>query len=779
MELLTLLKANIKHKKGSFISVAILTLLIVTVASTAIGVLQNYRTAQNKAIAESSVGNSNIIISSGYLSDELFDAVQSSSLVDRVEVAKALKSTGTIETSTISDYNLYFLLKLDDKLRLFNDDHSGFADSIPALGKDEVYLPYGLHSKLSLKTGDTVTIPFGDNSYEFTIKGFVQEPAMGTMTIGWKYVFINEEDYNEISNKNKENAETYVDVLRIFKADSSMSDSKFQRELNLETGISRNAVSTLTKQQILNYTGMFVEIVCNVVLGFSAVLFVIVLVVTAHSIITECEIEYVNLGILKSQGFTTGNITNLFMLQYLLAELIGSVLGVMLSVPLERIISRLFMSITALLPENTVPVVQGVGLTAAIIVITAALIFAVTRKVTHISPVRAISGGSEEVYFACRLNAPIAKKALTSSIALRSFTSAKRRYVGIVFITALLTFFAVTVNILGGAVRSRSSMEAMGTLIPDLTVASNEEDAAFDINEIEDVIEKHSAIKRKYYLCWGYLSLNGESLMSEIYQYPEYIPGILKGRAPLYDNEIIVTRSVADDLELKMGDTVRVCGSERDSDYLITGFYQSSSDNGKAFAMSYDGARKVTDDKISYYGIVLENEREKKAIADELNSLYGNTITVRSYDWDSAGHKYDAFHIAVLAIRILIYVFTIVFSLVTVIMICTKAFTQERTDIGIYKALGFTVGKLRLQFAVRFFIVSLVGGVIGAVAGSMFSVKLLDLIFSLFGVSKVVPEYTAFTFIGAVAFVSLCVLVFSFIVSGKVKRVEIRELVTE
>ena len=307
----------------------------------------------------------------------------------------------------------------------------------------------------------------------------------------------------------------------------------------------------------------------------------------------------------------------------------------------------------------------------------------------------------------------------------------------------------------------------------------NDENVAFDINEIEDAIEKHSAIKRKYYLCWGYLSLNGESLMSEIYQFPEYIPGILKGRAPLYDNEIIVTKPVADVLELKIGDTVRVCGNERDSDYLITGLYQSSSDNGKAFAMSYAGAGKVTDDKISYYGIVLENEQEKRVIADELNSLYGNTITVRSYDWDPTGHKYDAFHIAVLTVRIMIYVFTIVFSLITVIMICTKAFTQERTDIGIYKAIGFTVGKLRAQFAVRYFIVSLIGGVVGAVAGSMFSVNVLDLVFSLFGVSKIVPEYTAFTFIGAVAFVSLCVLVFSFIVSGKVKRVEIRELITE
>ena len=41
---------------------------------------------------------------------------------------------------------------------------------------------------------------------------------MGTMMIGWKYVFISEEDYNEINVKNKDNNETYVDVLRIFKA---------------------------------------------------------------------------------------------------------------------------------------------------------------------------------------------------------------------------------------------------------------------------------------------------------------------------------------------------------------------------------------------------------------------------------------------------------------------------------------------------------------------------------------------------------------------------------
>lgn len=75
----------------------------------------------------------------------------------------------------------------------------------------------------------------------------------------------------------------------------------------------------------------------------------------------------------------------------------------------------------------------------------------------------------------------------------------------------------------------------------------------------------------------------------------------------------------------------------------------------------------------------------------------------------------DLYEVARNAMTVIIYAISVVFSLVVVMMFCKKAFLQERRDIGIYKSLGFTSGKLRLQFAVRFLIVALIGSVLGSV----------------------------------------------------------------
>ncbi len=81
----------------------------------------------------------------------------------------------------------------------------------------------------------------------------------------------------------------------------------------------------------------------------------------------------------------------------------------------------------------------------------ALIILLKTRRVTKISPVRAISGGRSEIYFDSRLNAPITSKPLSASLAFRQFTSNKKRYAGTVMIAAILTFFMIPVNLIGDA----------------------------------------------------------------------------------------------------------------------------------------------------------------------------------------------------------------------------------------------------------------------------------------------------------------------------------------
>lgn len=782
MEILTLLKANIRRKKGSFISIVVLTFLIMATAAAVLGIRHNYEEALKKAHEHAQIGNSNAFIADSLLTQELLDSVKNSPLVDHVKVDQAIVTQGYATVGEEKDSNSYFLLKMREEFRLYREDEDGYADTIPKLREGEIYLPYGLKSKLTCEMGDTISIGMADGIHDFTIKGFIEEAINGGMMMGWKQVAISDADYErfreELAAYETEKQTSYMDVVRIYKADESLSDARFQRKLNLETGIIDQANGSLTGEQSSRYTGLFLEIITGVMLGFVAVLFVIVLVVIAHSIKTETEIDYVNLGILKSQGFTSSKITGLLVLRYLVAELAGIFLGIGAGIPIERALSRIFFSITAILPLRSIAILPILLVVAGILILSVLIIFVCTRKVAHISPVRAISGGRREIYFSNRCNARISGKCLLPSLAMRNFTSDKKRYVGIIFIAALLTFFAVTVNVLDGAVKSRAALENMGYVITDLGITLNQEDMYDHVNEIEEMIEKHSKIEKKYYFTNGYLSLNGENLFVEIYQYPEVISGILEGRKPLYDNEIVITEMVADTLGLHMGDEVTVRRKGEESVYLISGIYQTMNDSGMAFAMSLEGAKKIGVKQIAYLGIVLEDASQSELIAEELKEHFGDKLQAEADDGSFDSYM-GVFDLAVLVIQIMIYAFSVVFTLVSVIMVCSKAFIRERTDIGIYKAIGFTSGKLRMQFAIRFFMVALIGSVVGAFAGAWFSVDVINLVFRLFGVSSVTTDNTMFTYITAVAFISICVFVFSYLVSGKMKRVEIKELVTE
>ena len=75
--------------------------------------------------------------------------------------------------------------------------------------------------------------------------------------------------------------------------------------------------------------------------------------------------------------------------------------------------------------------------------------------------------------------------------------------------------------------------------------------------------------------------------------------------------------------------------------------------------------------------------------------------------------------------------------------------------------------------------ISLAGSIIGSVLGSFFSADLLNMVFSLFGVVRVKTVNTPLTFIGAAAFISVLITVFAYFAARKIKKVEVRELITE
>ncbi|SEP61710.1 ABC-type transport system, involved in lipoprotein release, permease component [Lachnospiraceae bacterium NE2001] len=802
MEIITLVKAGIRNRKGIMIGFMLLTMLIVVSVVSMIGVRKNYESAKEKAFEIEDKGTIASYFQYDTFSDKLKEKVLAEDTVDFIECYDALCGVN-VTVGDKTDGNGFVVSKMMDTVPIFNDkvdslympgseEHSGLK-----LQKGEIYVPYGLQNKLSADIGDKITMDFlGQPGKEFTIKGYVQEAFMGSSIIGWKIVYISDEDFDDIYSSVLDNfkdpkTDKWAYGKTVFVHPSEKADKssdKFLRELTLDTRFNDKGLMVITRETSEHYTGLFINIMLAAITGFAVLLFVIFLIVAAHNISTEMEIDYKNIGILKSQGFTDRTIRYVYVLEYLVVELIGIILGVIISIPLERYLSRVFFTLTAILPGKSVPVAEILLFSVLLFVITFCFIYIFTRKVSKTSPVKAISNGREDYYFDSRLNAPVRKGFMGFWLGLRQITSAPKRYISVVVVTSLLVFTIITVELMSGFIKSRNALQSMGEPFLDIEFAFNGAEPACTVKDIENIVEKYTNIKGRVYKSHIYVSVNGENIQAQVKAYPEELSSLVKGRDVKYDNEIVITDQVKNLLDIDIGDEVTISRNDYIAEYMVVGIYQTMNDTGKAISMSLDGLSRLKEDpsdkyninQLGMYGMVVEDATVGEKVVEEVKEKYGDDIEIVAHDFEKDANEFlDMFYVASMASEYTIYTLSFIFALITVIMVSAKAFIQERTDLGIYRATGFSVSKVRRQFACRFMIVCMISSIIGAVLGRLFSADMLSSLFSMFGVSHVELEYDFWFFFKPCLLFIAGYFIFGYISSRKVKKLSARELISE
>ncbi|MCR4716148.1 MAG: ABC transporter permease [Lachnospiraceae bacterium] len=808
MEILTLVKAGIKHRKGVFIGFAILTILIVVSSITMLGVSHNSNGAIKRAFE--TVDKGVMVVSYKYqaFTDELEKKLNDSELVDHIEVNDLIIGTN-VACNEIENGNCFFLQKYYDKLPIYNEDQTAFVNydeknaklvkkDLPEkykLKKGEVYLPYGCKSNFKCKAGDKLTMDLLGKSLELTIKGFVQDPYMGASLIGIKTVFISDEEFEELYSLTTSNIKSEEDIwgagdlVYIYPSDKADNSSdKFLRDLNLETKFNDMSFIAMTRDSAEHYTGIFVNIIMAVIVGFAILLTVIFLIVCGHNISTEMEIDYTNLGILKAEGFTNLSIRKVYLIEYLLTQLVGIIIGFAIAIPCEKWLSRLFFNISATLPLKQLPILDGCLITIALLLITGIYIYIFTSKIIKTSPVKAITGGKEDYYFSNRLNAPITKRGLGFSLGLRQITSAPKRYISIFIVSAVLVFMIISVELMSTYIESRNALTSMGMPFVDLEFSRKSDDVSWKVSDIEEMIKKHSDIEGRCYKTHQYISINGENIMCVIKAYPDELSSTYKGREVKYDNEVVITEQVANLLDIGIGDTVELGLRKKTEEFVVSGIFQTMNDTGKAISISNGGATrlrvdptdKYTVDNNSMYGVVLSDATKSEEIAKEIRDKYGDSIEVTVSDFESVMDDLtDVFYLAANGSKLLIYILTFIFSLVTIMMVFSKTFIQERTDIGINRATGFSVGRIRRQFALRFMIIGLISAAFGVLLSRLYSGQMLESVFSMFGIPHMELEYTLMSFVRPVLLFALFYMIFGYLASRKVKKVSARELISE
>lgn len=803
MEIITLVKAGIRSKKGIAIGFMLLNVFIVISVISIIGVWKNYKNAIQNAFEYEDKGTICAFFRYGVFTEDYQREVEASEMVNFLEVQDGLIGVN-IHNGENEDGNGYIVTKMFDTVSVYNNEATELSkydisnkEYSLELRKGEIYLPYGSKDRLKINVGDKISFDFLGISRDFTVKGFVQEVYMGSSIIGYKTVFISDEEFDELVKICEGNIKSDKDYWGLGKlvyvhpsAKANKSSDLFLRDLNRDLKFGDLSSMIITRETSEHYTGIFINVMLAIITGFSGLLFAIYLIVVGHNISNEMEIDYVELGILKSQGFTNKVIRSVYIIQYLLIEVVGIIIGLLVAVPLERLLSKIFFNLTCVLPEKDIPIKEIILFTLAIFVITLLFIYIYTRKVSKTSPVKAITGEKSDFYFESKLNAPISQRLMGLSLSYRQLTSAPKRYISVFIVSSMLLFAIVTVELSGGYIKSRNALNAMGETFTEIKFAYKvvEAEPEVKVSDIENEIKKYSDIDCRVYESHVYVSIEGENVQNIIKAYPQESSSVYKGREVKYDNEIVVTEQICKMLNVDIGDTVTIGKADLSQDYIIVGIFQTMSDTGKAISMSLDGLsrlkknpnEKYTVNQLNMFGVALKEPDNAEKIKEALIEKYGDYIEVESSSFADVMEQIgNSFYVAARGSEIMIYVLTFIFALVIVSMVSSKVFIEERTDIGIYRAIGFSVRKIRMQFALRFASISLISAVFGVTLARLFSGKMLELLFSMFGIPHIELEYGVMFFVKPILIFSLGYFVFGYISSRKVKNVSSRELIIE
>lgn len=788
-EITTLIKANIRHKKGSFFSVMILMLIISTALTTVMSVNHNIKNRSSEAMNSVKIGDLVVFISNLSYTSDMISKVKANPNVASVEVIPTLTSEAIINGNKQQSNTL--LAKYEPEkhpYKVYTKNEMSFVNHPARLKKGEVYLPISCKKLYDCEIGDEVIFPTADGKEHFKIKGFVEEPFTGAEAITVKLGFMSKEDYDRLFPKKAVNREeienskyylTESDLINIYqKQDSKLKLNELKKSINSDSNLISYGFASMSKEQSKSYTLMFIQFISGVLYAFIILLFVITLIVMGHSISTGIEMDYVNLGVLKSQGFTKEILRKVFVYQYLAAELAGVLLGMLLCIPCIHLLNRLYVPVTGLLASSRISIMTCSFLLVLIMAAGGIFVFIKTKSISEISPVRAISGGRESEYYSSRLNVPVSRHFLTTKLAFRQLTSNMRQYISSGIIVTILVFFMILVTALSSISDEKTVKEMFGSIPYDISIDYAGADdlkkqAEQSIQSITDIKEKFQKVTtlRSY-------MIDGEEYEAQVFSNPKLFKSILKGRAPLYDNEIIVTELAAENLGKTVGDTVTVKNQNISKKYIISGTFQSVENAGMTFGVSMDAIKRVNPKittKITYY--LLASSDKTGEVVKLLKQKYGDSIEVD--DANKTNSFYDVIISSIKMTTYIIYFISILFVLIVTLMVCDRVFLKEQQDYGIYKAFGFTSSNLRLQFAFRFLIVAMFGSILGIIANMLWSNKLMTALLYHVGITNYAADYTISTICIPPILISFCFFIFAYFISGKIKRVDTKDLIVE
>ncbi|MCR5797428.1 MAG: FtsX-like permease family protein [Eubacterium sp.] len=645
------------------------------------------------------------------------------------------------------------------------------------------WINVNMKNSCDLKKGDKIKVLIGDKEKEFIVDGMLKDAILGSTFQGMPRFFLNKTDYAEIEKGGFIKNDYFFPVFSdVEKAQKELGDVEDYGVFCL----SRNVIKT---------TYMLDMVIALILMVVSICLLIISIIVMRFSLGISIQNEYREIGVMKGIGIDQRKIRTLYMVKYVTLGLVGAIIGLFVSVPVGKLMMGTMSESMYLGSDN--PIVLNIIGAGIIFLIICFFAYFTTRKVNKMTVVDAIRNGESGERFKKKGGLRLTNSHANNSIylALNDVISSPRRYLTVFlafFICAIVSFMVTNFT---STMDSSSCIELLNNP-GDLYVSVEDNELVKSCRTDKFYVNMdrvHSKIKEK-------LSANGMSgkVSRSIYCASKVELGEKKlvtmatktvgdtgdrikvesGSLAENPNEVAITSLVANELEAKIGDTVKVKIGDKVENKMVSGIFQTMNNQGNLLMLSDN--HEIAAEYVDGYNTAViqfddnpsdEEIARRKAILKKACKSDGFKIRNAREECIDTMNSLEPTRSAT---NVVVGIVCVIVGLVTVFM--ERSFlSSDKKQIALMKAIGFRDDSVIGWQVVRFVVVLGSAVVLGYAISRPVTDFCIQKVFATMGASHVEPVFSVRGNAGIALIMACVAVVFAWVTSLYSKQTVARD----
>jgi len=599
----------------------------------------------------------------------------------------------------------------------------------------EVAVPIYYMQRDGLKIGDKIRIAVQGFEMDLKVAEFVRDVQMNPSIIHSKRFVVNDRDFERLSGRLGER-----EYLIEFQLTDAGKLAEF-RNAYQSSGLPKLGPS-VDESLFRTLNALTDGLLAAVILLVSFLIAAIAILCLRFTLLAAIEEDYREIGIMKAIGIGPKDIRQLYLLKYVVLAAVASGIGYAAS----HLLNPLFASNISLY-LGTAPKSIWLSLVpaaAAVLIFAIVIVFCLLtlRRFNRISAAEALRSGTAGEARPSRFGLSLRRNrglSVPIFLGIKDVVGRLNAYGALLLVFILSSFILLVPVNFFHTVQSPGFNNYLGIERSDLRIdMQHSNSVGDDYSQALAKIRKDKDVARYASITVGSfkrIDKDGipESLAVEVGDFSKFPLEYLHGTAPVRDDEIALSYLNGKEMDVKVGDPLRLIVDGQERTLTVSGIYQDVTNGGRtAKAM----LPVNPEDALRYEMIV---DFKPGTNVEEKRGLYAKAMPSAKVT-DLEGYMAQTFGNTIDQLKLVARIATVVALLVSVLvtaLFLKLALAKDSGQIAIQRSLGFALKHIRIQYVTRALLVLGIGIAAGTAISNTAGQSIAGFAMSFMGASRI------------------------------------------